>query len=143
MCVWEADKILKPESLIGYQNNNLGNFCLNFFHRRMFPSIQINVSGLQRRDNYCIAMEITAASKHRHKYCGYDNENKSAANMGGWSVAGPAEPQHPFERRIYVHPDSPATGEHWLNSAISFNKLKLTNNINDRHTNVSTVTKLL
>ncbi|XP_011155982.2 T-box transcription factor TBX3 [Solenopsis invicta] len=104
--------------------------------RRMFPSIQINVSGLQRRDNYCIAMEITAASKHRHKYCGYDNENKSAANMGGWSVAGPAEPQHPFERRIYVHPDSPATGEHWLNSAISFNKLKLTNNINDRHTNV-------
>lgn len=119
---------------------NLGNFFFNFY-RRMFPSIQINVSGLQRRENYCIVLEVTSASNHRHKYCGYDNENKSV-NMSGWSFAGPAEPQHPFVRRIYIHPDNPATGEHWINNLISFNKLKLTNNINDSN-NVSTLTKLL
>ncbi|XP_028049474.2 T-box protein 2 [Monomorium pharaonis] len=104
--------------------------------RRMFPSMQINVSGLQRRENYCIALEVISASNHRYKYCGHNNENRSV--MNGWSFAGPAEPQHPFERRIYIHPDSPATGEHWINSSISFNKLKLTNNINDHHNVVLT-----
>jgi len=58
--------------------------------------------------------------------------------MGGWSNAGPADPQHSFERRTYVHPDSPAIGDHWMDNTINFNKLKLTNNVNDKH-NVSNI----
>ncbi|XP_024888543.1 T-box protein 2-like [Temnothorax curvispinosus] len=103
--------------------------------RRMFPSVQINVSGLEKRENYYVLMEIAPASDRRHKYCGYQNGGKNS-NMGGWSFAGPAEPQQPFSYRIYKHPDSPATGSHWMDNPISFNKLKLTNNINDPNNNV-------
>lgn len=30
--------------------------------------------------------------------------------------------------RVYMHPDSPNTGAHWMRQEISFGKLKLTNN---------------
>ncbi|TGZ50557.1 Uncharacterized protein DBV15_11505 [Temnothorax longispinosus] len=83
-------------------------------------------------------MEIAPASDRRHNYCGYQNESENS-NMGGWSFAGPAEPQQPFGYRIYKHPDSPATGSHWMDNPISFNKLKLTNNINDPNNNVVVV----
>ena len=36
-------------------------------------------------------------------------------------------------KRMYIHPDSPATGEQWMSKIVSFHKLKLTNNISDKH----------
>lgn len=30
--------------------------------------------------------------------------------------------------RMYMHPDSPNTGAHWMRQEVSFSKLKLTNN---------------
>lgn len=30
--------------------------------------------------------------------------------------------------RVYMHPDSPNTGNHWMRQEVSFGKLKLTNN---------------
>lgn len=30
--------------------------------------------------------------------------------------------------KVYVHPESPNTGAHWMRQEISFGKLKLTNN---------------
>lgn len=30
--------------------------------------------------------------------------------------------------RLYLHPDSPNTGAHWMRQEVSFGKLKLTNN---------------
>jgi len=50
-------------------------------------------------------------------------------------VAGKADPEMP--RRLYVHPDSPASGEHWMSRAVSFHKLKLTNNVADKNGYVS------
>ncbi|XP_018312105.1 T-box transcription factor TBX2 [Mycetomoellerius zeteki] len=99
--------------------------------RRMFPSVQINIDGLQKREIYHVFLEIAPASNQRHKYCGYENENKNG-NVGGWSFAGPADPQYPLNRRLYQHPDSPATGDHWMDNSINFIKLKLTNNVNDK-----------
>lgn len=43
----------------------------------------------------------------------------------------------PLQKRMYIHPDSPATGEQWMQKSISFHKLKLTNNISDKHGFVS------
>ena len=51
-------------------------------------------------------------------------------------VAGKADPEMP--RRMYIHPDSPATGEQWMQKIVSFHKLKLTNNLSDKHGYVST-----
>lgn len=39
--------------------------------------------------------------------------------------------------RLYVHPDSPATGAHWMRQLVSFQKLKLTNNHLDPFGHVS------
>ena len=46
-------------------------------------------------------------------------------------MAGKADPEMP--KRMYIHPDSPATGEQWMQKVVSFHKLKLTNNISDKH----------
>ncbi|KAI8442068.1 hypothetical protein MSG28_005707 [Choristoneura fumiferana] len=53
-----------------------------------------------------------------------------------WMVAGKADPEMP--KRMYIHPDSPSTGEQWMQKVVSFHKLKLTNNISDKHGFVST-----
>lgn len=52
-------------------------------------------------------------------------------------VAGKADPEMP--KRMYIHPDSPSSGEQWMQKVVSFHKLKLTNNISDKHGFVSTV----
>ena len=52
-----------------------------------------------------------------------------------WIVAGKADPEMP--KRMYIHPDSPTTGEQWMQKVVSFHKLKLTNNISDKHGLVS------
>ena len=50
-------------------------------------------------------------------------------------VAGKGDP--PVPGRIYVHPDSPATGAHWMKQTVSFDKVKLTNNEMDKNGHVS------
>ena len=43
----------------------------------------------------------------------------------------------PTSLRLYVHPDSPFTGEQLLKQMVSFEKVKLTNNELDQHGHVS------
>ncbi|XP_053864780.1 T-box transcription factor TBX4 isoform X1 [Malaclemys terrapin pileata] len=83
--------------------------------RRMFPSYKIKVTGMNPKTKYILLIDIVPADDHRYKFC----DNK-------WMVAGKAEPAMPG--RLYVHPDSPATGAHWMRQLVSFQKLKLTNN---------------
>ncbi|XP_029034384.1 T-box transcription factor TBX6-like [Osmia bicornis bicornis] len=103
--------------------------------RRMFPSIQLTITGLERRARYCVLIEVEPASNRRHKYVGGGVE-KACGNARGWTSAGPAEPQPRIDRRIYLHPESPATGAHWMQHPLSFHKLKLTNNAVDPRSNV-------
>ncbi|CAB1319860.1 unnamed protein product [Coregonus sp. 'balchen'] len=83
--------------------------------RRMFPCYKVKVTGLSPKAKYILLMDIVPADDHRYKFA----DNK-------WSVMGKAEPAMPG--RLYVHPDSPATGSHWTRQLVSFQKLKLTNN---------------
>ncbi|XP_061585075.1 T-box transcription factor TBX5-like isoform X2 [Cololabis saira] len=83
--------------------------------RRMFPSFKVKVTGLNPKTKYILLMDIVPADDHRYKFA----DNK-------WSITGKAEPAMPG--RLYVHPDSPATGAHWSRQLVSFQKLKLTNN---------------
>ncbi|KAK0138846.1 T-box transcription factor TBX4 [Merluccius polli] len=84
-------------------------------NRRMFPSYKVKVTGMNPKTKYILLTDIVPADDHRYKFC----DNK-------WMVAGKAEPAMPG--RLYVHPDSPATGSHWMRQLVSFQKLKLTNN---------------
>ena len=59
-------------------------------------------------------------------------------HSSSWVVAGKADPSMPG--RIHVHPDSPAKGAQWMKQIVSFDKLKLTNNLMDDNGHVSTNT---
>jgi len=99
--------------------------CISFLpNRRMFPSMRLSVSGLEDESNYCVLLEMVPIGDCRYKFSGSQ-----------WVPAGGAEPQSP--QRMYLHPDSPATGAHWQAQPILFNKVKLTNNTLDNSGHVS------
>ncbi|XP_061162216.1 T-box transcription factor TBX2-B-like [Saccostrea echinata] len=88
--------------------------------RRMFPPFKVRVSGLDKRAKYILLMDIVPVDDCRYKF-----------HNSRWVVAGKADPEMP--KRMYIHPDSPSTGEQWMQKMVSFHKLKLTNNISDKH----------
>lgn len=92
--------------------------------RRMFPPLIARCTGMNRKAKYILLMDIVAADDCRYKF-----------HNSRWTVAGKADPEMP--RRMYIHPDSPATGEQWMSKAVNFHKQKLTNNISDNHGFVS------
>jgi len=85
--------------------------------RRMFPTLKVNVSGLDPNAKYFVLMDLVLADDSRFRF------------NAGWIRSGKAEPQWPS--RMYTHPDSPATGAQWMKHEISFQKVKLTNNTMD------------
>ncbi|CAB3401271.1 unnamed protein product [Caenorhabditis bovis] len=88
--------------------------------RRIFPAYRVRLSGLDKKSKYILLMDLVPADECRYKF-----------NNSRWMVAGKADPEMP--KRMYIHPDSPATGEHWMAKGANFHKLKLTNNISDKH----------
>jgi T-box protein 6 len=90
----------------------------------MFPSMRIALEGLESDANYCVLLEMMPIGECRYKFSGSQ-----------WVPAGGAEPQSP--QRMYLHPDSPASGAHWSQQPILFNKVKLTNNTLDNSGHVS------
>ncbi|XP_042297793.1 T-box transcription factor TBX3 [Sceloporus undulatus] len=92
--------------------------------RRMFPPFKVRCTGLDKKAKYILLMDIVAADDCRYKF-----------HNSRWMVAGKADPEMP--KRMYIHPDSPATGEQWMSKVVTFHKLKLTNNISDKHGFVS------
>lgn len=88
--------------------------------RRIFPAFKVKVTGLNPQAKYVFLMDIQAADSHRYKF-----------HNSKWMIAGNADPE--MSKRLYVHPDSPATGEQWMSKSVSFHKLKLTNNISDKN----------
>lgn len=80
----------------------------------MFPALKVALSSLEPSLKYSVFLEFVPISEVRYKYSG-----------DGWTSAGGGEPHSPC--RIYCHPDSPATGSHWMSQPVSFDRLKLTN----------------
>ncbi|XP_064347921.1 T-box transcription factor TBX10 [Camelus dromedarius] len=58
-----------------------------------------------------------------------DKRYRYAFHSSAWLVAGKADPATPG--RVHFHPDSPAKGAQWMRQIVSFDKLKLTNNLLD------------
>ncbi|NP_705952.2 T-box transcription factor TBX6 [Danio rerio] len=86
--------------------------------RRMFPQLRVKLSGLNPSLRYILLLDIVPVDSSRYRF--QDNS---------WQVVGGAEARLPD--RVFIHPDSPATGEHWQNRTISFHRAKLTNNTLD------------
>ncbi|CAG5877999.1 unnamed protein product [Menidia menidia] len=92
----------------------------NITLERMFPPFKVRVEGLDETAKYILLMDIVAVDDCRYKF-----------HNSRWMVAGKADPEMP--KRMYIHPDSPSKGEHWMSKPVAFHKLKLTNNISDKH----------
>lgn len=95
--------------------------------RRMFPTCRVSFNGLKADSRYSVLMDIVPVDNKRYRY---------AYHRSCWLVAGKADP--PAPARLYIHPDSPFTGEQLRKQVVSFEKVKLTNNDMDRHGHVST-----
>ncbi|KAG5313613.1 TBX20 factor, partial [Acromyrmex insinuator] len=90
--------------------------------RRMFPTCRVSFTGLKSEGRYAVLMDIVPVDNKRYRY---------AYHRSCWLEAGKADPPAPV--RLYVHPDSPFTGEQLRKQVVSFEKVKLTNNDMDKH----------
>ncbi|KAM8837756.1 T-box transcription factor TBX6 [Spinachia spinachia] len=86
--------------------------------RRMFPGLRLKLSGLNPSLRYILLLDIVPLDNSRYRFQG-----------GGWQAVGGAEAKLPD--RVFIHPDSPATGAHWESRTVSFHYAKLTNNTLD------------
>ncbi|XP_046895044.1 eomesodermin homolog b [Hypomesus transpacificus] len=84
--------------------------------RRMFPFLSFNINGLSLAAQYNVFVEIILADPNHWRFQG-----------GKWVTCGKAD-NNTQGNKMYVHPESPNTGAHWMRQEISFGKLKLTNN---------------
>uniref|UniRef100_U3JEF2 T-box domain-containing protein n=1 Tax=Ficedula albicollis TaxID=59894 RepID=U3JEF2_FICAL len=89
--------------------------------RRMFPTFQVKLSGLDPLADYVLLMDFIPLDDKRYRY---------AFHSSSWLAAGRAEPPA-APGRVHFHPDSPAKGAQWMRQIVSFDKLKLTNNLLD------------
>ncbi|XP_078502502.1 T-box transcription factor TBX10-like [Lissotriton helveticus] len=88
--------------------------------RRMFPTFQVKIFGMDPTAEYALLMDFVPLDDKRYRY---------AFHTSSWLVAGKADPATPG--RVHFHPDSPAKGGQWMRQIVSFDKLKLTNNLLD------------
>ncbi|XP_051502019.1 MAX gene-associated protein-like isoform X2 [Myxocyprinus asiaticus] len=86
--------------------------------RRMFPCCRFRLSGMEPFQSYLLAMDIVPVDNHRYKWSGK-----------GWETNGKGDPH---VSRLFVHPQSPATGLHWMQYPVSFYRLKVCNNTLDQ-----------
>ncbi|PAV82138.1 hypothetical protein WR25_01317 [Diploscapter pachys] len=85
--------------------------------RRMFPTLAVSVADLSPSASYSLMVDLNPVDKKRYRYSFHQSK---------WIATGPGEAELPS--RVFVHPDSPANGLHWMRSSVSFDKIKLTNN---------------
>uniref|UniRef100_A0A8C5DE53 T-box domain-containing protein n=1 Tax=Gouania willdenowi TaxID=441366 RepID=A0A8C5DE53_GOUWI len=89
--------------------------------RRMFPVLRLSVSGLNPSSMYSFLLDFVPSDGCRWKFVN-----------GEWMSAGRADARGEGRSHggIYIHPDSPNFGAHWMKAAVTFNKVKLTNKAN-------------
>ena len=86
----------------------------------MFPTFQVKLSDMDVNSDYMLMMDFMPLDDKRYRYAFYSSS---------WVIAGKADPHLPG--RIHVHPDSPQRGSQWMKNVVTFDKLKLTNNLMD------------
>ncbi|KAI5611254.1 MAXprotein-associated protein-like [Silurus asotus] len=87
--------------------------------RRMFPCCRFRLSGLDLQKKYFLVMEIMPLDDFTHKW-----------NGKKWEPVAVDVPN--VLAQISVHPESPALGQQWMDSPVSFYKVKLTSDSMDQ-----------
>lgn len=130
MIVTKAGRRMFPTFQVSRCPYLIFNFCATksglVKARTLYLSLQCRFFGLDPTTDYLLVMDFVPCDDKRYRY---------AFHSSAWVVAGRADPVSP--PRIHVHPDSPASGAHWMKQPVSFDKLKLTNNQLDDNGHVS------
>jgi T-box protein 1 len=92
----------------------------------MFPTFQVKLTDMDLNSDYMLMMDFLPLDDKRYRYAFYSSS---------WVIAGKADPHLPG--RIHVHPDSPQRGSQWMKNVVTFDKLKLTNNLMDDNGHVN------
>ena len=92
----------------------------------MFPTLRVSFTGLDPCTRYAVLLDIVPVDNKRYRY---------AYHRSSWLVAGKADP--PLPTRLYMHPDCPYSGDQLAKQTVSFEKVKVTNNMLDKNANVS------
>lgn len=88
--------------------------------RRMFPYCRYRLSGLDPTQQYSLVLSIVPSDNLKYRF-----------NAPRWEVSGLAEHRNNSLIRAFCHNNSPRQGSAWMAGAVSFFKLKLTNNPSD------------
>ncbi|XP_058273823.1 T-box transcription factor TBX1 isoform X2 [Hemibagrus wyckioides] len=88
--------------------------------RRMFPTFQVHITDMDPAAEYVLLMDFIPVDDKRYRY---------AFHSSSWIMAGRGDVAIPG--RVHFHPDSPARGAQWMKQTVSFDRLKLTNNLLD------------
>uniref|UniRef100_A0A3P9DS44 T-box domain-containing protein n=1 Tax=Maylandia zebra TaxID=106582 RepID=A0A3P9DS44_9CICH len=133
--VEQASDTLPPENTCGGITVTLENHSMwNVFFRcgtemilteqgsRMFPYCRFRISGLQPSRRYTLMMDVQPLDNSHYRWTGKN-----------WQADGKGT-RH-AKSQPFAHLESPATGQHWMQSPVSFYRMKLTNNISDRDGN--------
>ncbi len=84
--------------------------------RRMFPTLQYEIDGLEPTKKYNVFVDIIQSEVTTMKF-----------SAGKW-VTSNTPASKPQGSCVYLHPESPNTGAFWMRNEIIFGKIKLTNN---------------
>ncbi|KYQ51938.1 T-related protein [Trachymyrmex zeteki] len=106
--------------------------------RRMFPVVKVVARGLEPAAMYTLLLEFVQVDPHSFLLRKKRTSNAYILFLfiesrwkyvnGEWVPGGKAEVAPP--NPIYIHPESPNFGAHWMKEAVSFAKVKLTNKSN-------------
>nr|XP_008540908.1 PREDICTED: T-box transcription factor TBX1 [Equus przewalskii] len=115
--------------------------------RRMFPTFQVKLFGMDPMADYMLLMDFVPVDDKRYRCQIRAPAALATLEASGKAQSGPTrlqrnmapEAQPPpsgkaapaTPGRVHYHPDSPAKGAQWMKQIVSFDKLKLTNNLLD------------
>ncbi|KAF0289854.1 T-related protein [Amphibalanus amphitrite] len=86
-----------------------------FCGRKMFPTIRLRVSGLEKTCLYAMCLEFVQVHDIKFRYI-----------HGDWKQTSTARADPP-PTAVYVHPKSYQMGAYWMSEAICFDDVKITN----------------
>ena len=94
--------------------------------RRIFPTINFEVTNLNKMSLYTVSLRFSLTDDYRYKY---QEQN--------WEVSGKSDVIHDEARMMVKHPSSPAPGDLWMKKTISFKAIKITHHPDSSNGRVS------
>ena len=142
-CMVEIMCIFFTKSLTYHLEWSAGYHCFREFFKSVWILILYTLNLKSKSLNFRLkrepvlseATELEIPRKQQSTNRALSLPSRYVYHSSKWMVAGNAD--SPVPPRVYIHPDSPASGETWMRQVISFDKLKLTNNELDDQGHVS------